>query len=543
MFSNPLLGNPFNQLATISTYLRDRFASTYYFLRALAVKESFVTARGNLQATLKGPLEAHRPGGSDEGAKAEPSEKALQKDVVVVLAMLLLRTAFDPALAQATLGQFRALVASRALSAEVGLRTLVSFLAVHWDARLTRPAPRSADAAKAGPKVDAEVLALEVVLGLITALFETATADLVETLSVQQLAALRGDGSLLDDNDDGRSGSPPTGNNLDRYSPHLSAVLRRSLASLRVAAKWVRAHQDYLARVLSKHEARGAADAPVVGAARATFAAYADLANALAVAFPAGDLCPLEGPLEEDLELRGFGPLRKLFPASTPVATAHPKDSHPNEELFMRVWDLHHDVLLLVGMESSSLFIRRGRFAVVPDLLPAGARASAAQPSLVTITTAATATAGEPASFAQAPFALAQDPRETADDGDDIEIVVGGRGAAAVDTAFSSPGGAGEIMYLPPTHGSSTAAVEEELNFAEMDLEDDPVDAAMRAALGDSDEEFDSDEEAQLGMTMSMHGWGEVEERILWPPASARKAAAIKRCVPFVTCSSTLSLD
>lgn len=85
-----LLGNPFNQLATISTYLRDRFASTYYFLRALAVKESFVTARGNLQATLKGPLEAHQTARSDDPSAL--TKHALQSKVVILLAMLLLRT-------------------------------------------------------------------------------------------------------------------------------------------------------------------------------------------------------------------------------------------------------------------------------------------------------------------------------------------------------------------------------------------------------------------------------------------------------------------
>jgi hypothetical protein len=430
--------------------------------------------------------------------------------------MLVLRAGFDETFVETTLRRLSTLVRDRALSAEIVLRTLVSLCAVQWDARFVRPTPRPSEA-RAQAKIDAELRALETILGLITVLFDAATEALVGSLAPQQQAALDSSAAVLDLEEVGNA--PAARSKLDGYSCHLTVVLRRSLPTLRVAAKWIRAHQDYLARVIQKHEPGSS----VAIRARAMFAAYVRFANAFALTFPMADLRPFEGPLEEDLELRGFGPLRKTFPASMSAAPALPPDGHPNGESFMRISDLQLDALLLAGMESSCVFIDRGRFALVPTATQKAPVKALAGPR----TSARPSNPAAASTFVPAPFALGQVPRSAVLVGDG-ELEPTAAVPAAAEGHLSTDATA-EATYLPATHASS-ADVSDELNFAEMDLDDDPVDAAMRAALADSDE-FDSDAEAQLGMTMSMHGWGEVEERILWPPASARKTAAAKACV------------
>lgn len=508
-----LAGNPFNQLATIDNYRSDRFGATYHWLRALAVKEPFTTARGNLQATLKGPLRTHLEREPAAGTLA--LERALEKDIIVLLAMLVLRAGFDETFVEATLGRLSALIRNCVLSKEVVLRTFVSLCAIHWDARLVRPTPRSSDA-RGKSKVDAELRTLETILGLVTALLAAAADALISSLSPRQQATLDSGAAVLD-----TAETAAAGERLDNFSRYLTAVLRQTLPTLRVAFKWIHAHQDYLTRVVQRQESGSA----VAARSQLMFAAYVRFANALAYVFSAIDPGILEGSLEEDLELRGFGPLRKLFPASMSVAPAQQADGHSNGESFRRISDLQLDALLLAGMESSRVYIDGGRYALVPPATQkAPVKATAASRASASPSTPAAAVAA--GTFGAAPFALGQVPQSAVSHaGNDS-----GEPAAFLPTAddgHASPDATAEVTYLPATHASS-ADVSDELNFADMDLEDDPVDAAMRAALADSDD-FDSDAEAQLGMTLN--GWGEVEERILWPPASARKAAAARACV------------
>lgn len=275
----------------------------------------------------------------------------------------LFRRSFESSHVGTTLHYFKSLIQARSLSVETTLRTLITFLAVHWDARLTRPGPRStSNDSSVKPKIDAELLSLEVIVQLHTVLFETAASDLADTFSVTQKSHLNDpSSSILSADIDDASQPATTTNNLDKFSQHLGTVLRRSLPALRVASKWIRAHQDYLARIQRKHALTNGPDhsddqpAPVLSKIRQMFTSYVDLMNALSLAFPSIDLCPLESPLEEDLELGGFGPLRKMFPPRRADLSAV-RDGHPNEEHFMRIWDLHRDVSLLLKLEVSCFF-------------------------------------------------------------------------------------------------------------------------------------------------------------------------------------------
>ena len=92
---NPFAGNPFNQLAVISTYVHDPFSATYFYLRALSIQDPFVTARGNLQSTLRRPLDAWKNAGRGAdvvvgGGVVE--EGRLKKEIVLLQAMFALKS-------------------------------------------------------------------------------------------------------------------------------------------------------------------------------------------------------------------------------------------------------------------------------------------------------------------------------------------------------------------------------------------------------------------------------------------------------------------
>lgn len=166
--------------------------------------------------------------------------------------------------------------------------------------------------------------------------------------------------------------------------------------------------------------------------------------------------------------------------------------------------------------------IQNGRFATISQAKQVASRPSANTPPIIK----------EPAPYTARP-SRSFSP-ETADDVEIVNLPESSRVSPAVPSPSANLSSSIDISPALP--------LEPDLNFADLDLEDDhdPVDAAMRAALGDSDE-FDSDEEAQLGMTMSMHWGGEAEERILWPPASANKRPSVQSCVSSPTSSLRFS--
>lgn len=159
----------------------------------------------------------------------------------------------------------------------------------------------------------------------------------------------------------------------------ITAIFRRTLPALRIASKWFRANfkyvmQDPEAAALKETDNSKVTDnqdqdqqhRQICSSSTATiqfWQVYADFSRALSRAFPVERLPALNAPLEEDVEMRGFLPLKKLM-GEMKKSAASPGDVevHPNVEQLMRISDLLEDARALVDMEVSLiLMLIRGK--------------------------------------------------------------------------------------------------------------------------------------------------------------------------------------
>jgi len=150
----------------------------------------------------------------------------------------------------------------------------------------------------------------------------------------------------------------------------ISATFRRTLPALRIASKWLRANFKYLgqdqefvafqAKEKSKNSTVSKRDPnKMSGYSIKTirfWKSYASFALALSQAFPMQKLPPFEAPLEEDIEMRGFLPLRNLIGerrkiGDTMLILSAREQVHPNVEQLMRISDLLDDVKSLLNVE------------------------------------------------------------------------------------------------------------------------------------------------------------------------------------------------
>jgi len=164
---------------------------------------------------------------------------------------------------------------------------------------------------------------------------------------------------------------PPTMDGVDDIAQRISAVFRRTLPALRIASKWLRANFKYVmqdqefAALQVKESARGLelskqTTHKISGYSLKTvryWKTYAQFVLALSQAFPVNKLTPLNAPLEEDIEMKGFLPLRKLMgedrdsgKGKSPMSAGEPRE-HPNVEQLMRIHDLLEDAKALTKME------------------------------------------------------------------------------------------------------------------------------------------------------------------------------------------------
>lgn len=127
----------------------------------------------------------------------------------------------------------------------------------------------------------------------------------------------------------------------------ITAVFRRALPALRIASKWLKANLEYV----------------VTNGAEPFWVKYAEFATTLAGTFPPAKLPALSIPLEEDVDMKGFAPLKrtmmetKAFEDANGAKLAVSGDTdglggvHPNEEHLMRIGDLLLDALYLAQSE------------------------------------------------------------------------------------------------------------------------------------------------------------------------------------------------
>jgi protein SMG7 len=131
----------------------------------------------------------------------------------------------------------------------------------------------------------------------------------------------------------------------------ITAAFRRTLPALRVASKWLLANLKYVA-----YATPPAGSSQVEELLPDFWRHFLHFYNALYKLFPLEKLPSLLSPLDEDIDLRGFLPLRNLMIGDTPMivdaeangsAAIGPQgreNVHPNEEQLMRISDLLNDV-------------------------------------------------------------------------------------------------------------------------------------------------------------------------------------------------------
>lgn len=325
-------GTAFNQLAVIDGYLGEGFDCTYHYYRALAVRQPFPSGDVNLERVLKRAFERWRA-----DREVGTGVDGFKRDVLSACAILHLRagwvetSAADPRtshfvkLYDGVMGEFAELVKERKLPSGVIVKTAAMVIGAHWCSRLGRDANEDEERAKRRRNV--EELALKLLLGVFGVLMKTAGEQVAEALRTHK----ESDESAVADDDEV----------VPDLAQRITPVLRRILPSLRIMSRWLKCHLEYVNRLGERSD---------VGAFWGEYKAFT---GALGTLFPLVQLPTLQGPLEEDVDMRGFLPLRRsLSDESSGGAGENGADStediHPNEQQLMRIADLLVDVKLVV---------------------------------------------------------------------------------------------------------------------------------------------------------------------------------------------------
>ncbi|KDN53543.1 hypothetical protein K437DRAFT_271470 [Tilletiaria anomala UBC 951] len=389
----PNNGNPSNQIAVIAMYHHDHFSAVYHYYRALCVKTPFDSARQNLESTFKKALGLWRNDGASS-AKAVANRKRDRTtdiwlpDFVALHAMFYLRASLKDMLVLAgrVHANLAALLRDRALQTDQVVHLIVIALSASWTARLWKSSASSKSDATSNTNPAALVLerrhrlSVELqIMSHVLVLFKV-LADISRSECDEAVQAARDAGTV------------PM--NQKAVSTNITAVFRRMLPALRICNKWIKSHLDYVQRSTEKaakaeedlrQALQGATNYSVYGSAKsdqnaadqsvienvtAFWRSYTDFMNSLRFAFPY-DMLPVlgsDGPLgvpslclEEDLDMRGFAPIKR---AMIPFANAgmgdaygvvRSNEAHPNEEQLMRISDLLVDAKVIAESSASPI--------------------------------------------------------------------------------------------------------------------------------------------------------------------------------------------
>lgn len=153
----------------------------------------------------------------------------------------------------------------------------------------------------------------------------------------------------------------------------ITATFRRTLPALRIASKWLRANLEYVlgdTRRNTKDPGRSIA----IGDISAFWETYASFSTRIVLVFPPTSLPMLKGPLEEDVDSRGYLPLGGMLVQDTflvgleGVDLRTPEQVHPNEEQLMRIWDIGHDARLIAEMSGTPMGTFRAQFSLIDSV-------------------------------------------------------------------------------------------------------------------------------------------------------------------------------
>ncbi|CAE6499160.1 unnamed protein product [Rhizoctonia solani] len=364
----PDYGNPFNQLAIVYSYQHNFFGAALHYYRALCVRKPFPTAQDNLVRTLGKCLEADREmwrerrdqeNGSDSG-KGKSTRKPLADDTkdlesrfkhdVVLLHALWAGKCRPAKLARHTqnvLASFASLVARRLLPAATIVQIVVINLGALWRVRMfSDHSPERRRKPKSNERDDEDDTPLETrivahLIALYTVLLEIGAREIQE-----------GVGEVREG--DGRQS--------EKLAQRITGTFRRMLPALRIANKWTKANVRYLQQYpLEDGKGPDTISPSLPNTMRPSLAsfwrAWSRFDAQLSHAFPLDMLPPVTVDLEEDIDMRGFSPL-KWGGNDSDRGTAGESEAasvHPNEEQLMRIGDLIVDAKHITSLPECPL--------------------------------------------------------------------------------------------------------------------------------------------------------------------------------------------
>ncbi|KAJ7026802.1 hypothetical protein C8F04DRAFT_966014, partial [Mycena alexandri] len=394
-------GNAAHQLAILAGYESDTLSSVAWYLRALCVRAPFDTAGENLAGVLA-RARAEGPESEDDD-DAPPRVKIERFKRELVLLHALWRDArfviFTPpaqtlALAAHTTRVFARLVAARALPEELIVRVILVSQGAVWVGRMI-------EGRRHGRRGDAG-----------------ANVPPLSTTQNSTAAGALGVGGAV----------PATPK--PELAERISAEFRRTLPALRVGSKWILGNWGWVGAEAEAgglvasagggegREGDGLLEYGELHTRRAAFwTMYAEFLRRLVRTFPAALLPALSLELEEDLDVRGWLPLRGLMGGPCPLpfsliqagsddekavgerteagnVTARRRrtvglreEVHPNVEQLMRIADLLRDAKRIVELEGSPLALYGGQFVVkgVEAAKPAGGTTAHPAPAQIPI--------------------------------------------------------------------------------------------------------------------------------------------------------------
>ncbi|KAK4688260.1 hypothetical protein P7C73_g1856, partial [Tremellales sp. Uapishka_1] len=308
-------GSAYNQLAVIASYVEDTFLCIVNYYRSIAVKQPFPEGKANLKRLSfkvysKWENEQQAGQGAQDGLADD--KEICKRDFLVVLSILYLGNDFQhlPYLARSVLPRLQALLRTKALECDAIVRVTTSLIAAHWEARLSA----STEPNSSSNQREREVLALDFLLQVFSVLFQVSAEEVESAIQTN-------DGSAVEMDD------------MAQSTGVLSAEVRRLLPALRIASKWIKLNKDHITSDLFWNS-------------------YYRFVNALSSLFPLDVLPQHNENFEEDLDMRGFLPLKRGLEAKS-VVRSEEGSAHPNVEQLMRISDLIIDSRLISPNQST----------------------------------------------------------------------------------------------------------------------------------------------------------------------------------------------
>lgn len=360
-------GNPSHQLAIIATYKKDSLLSLTHYYRALCVRTPYDTASENLGSVLGKALEAWKTRSRRERDRHDSLPPRAQIEVFkenTVVLHALWKVGMEKGVARmkamsrqhnkVVFEAFVNLVSQRYLLADMITNVIVLSQGALWKHRMVRPhTPAQSRRPELPPPPEG-------------------TSIIIEWHILEHLLDLhRG---LLEVGLEELEVPPPRDAPDGDLAQRITATFRRCLPALRVASKWLRANFKY---VMQDHEfdayqelKRTTDDAKVTRNSMYQFSrfskntqrfwkAYALFVSKLARTFTLSKLPPLTVVHDEDIDMRGFLPLKNLMGVLDPEVTVsgnHPQeDTHPNDWQLMKIADLIRDANEITKLEGTPI--------------------------------------------------------------------------------------------------------------------------------------------------------------------------------------------